>query len=65
MIRSLLEELRRVLDEVKVERGGKFCLLSRKKNPKTGKRRNLGCFDTEKQRDERERQVQFFKRQKG
>jgi hypothetical protein len=28
--------------------GGKYRLYSRKKNPKTGERRNLGTFDTRK-----------------
>ncbi len=41
---------------------GEFRLYSRKKNPKTGKRRNLGTFRTRKQAEARERAVQFFKR---
>lgn len=43
-------------------RTGKFRLYSRKKNPKTGKRRNLGTFDTRAQAEKHERAVQFFKR---
>jgi hypothetical protein len=43
-------------------RSGKFRLYSRKKNPKTGKRRNLGTFDTRAQAEKHERAVQFFKR---
>lgn len=42
---------------------GKFRLYSRKKNPKTGKRRNLGTFATRKAAEKHERAVQFFKRQ--
>jgi hypothetical protein len=41
---------------------GKFRLYSRKKNPKTGKRRNLGTFSTRKAAEKHERAVQFFKR---
>jgi hypothetical protein len=41
---------------------GKFRLYSRKKNPKTGRRRNLGTFSTRKAAEKHERAVQFFKR---
>ncbi len=41
---------------------GRYRLYSRKKNPKTGKRRNLGTFDTREQALRHERAVQFFKR---
>ena len=41
---------------------GKYRLYSRKKNPKTGKRRNLGTFPTRKAAEKHERSVQFFKR---
>jgi hypothetical protein len=41
---------------------GKFRLYSRKKNPKTGKRRNLGTFATKAQAQKHERAVQYFKR---
>ncbi len=41
---------------------GKYRLYSRKKNAKTGKRRNLGTFPTRAQALEHERAVQFFKR---
>ncbi len=43
-------------------RSGKFRLYSRKKNPKTGKRRNLGTFDTRAAAERHERAVQYFKR---
>ena len=33
-------------------------------NPKTGKRRNLGTFDTREQAEKHEREVQYFKRRK-
>lgn len=41
---------------------GKYRLYSRKKNPKTGKRRNLGTFNTRAAAQRHERAVQFFKR---
>jgi hypothetical protein len=41
---------------------GRFRLYSRKKNPKTGKRRNLGTFRTRAAAEKHERAVQFFKR---
>jgi hypothetical protein len=41
---------------------GKYRLYSSKKNPKTGKRRNLGTFATRSAAERHERAVQFFKR---
>ena len=41
---------------------GKYRLYSRKTNPKTGKRRNLGTFDSKTAALKHERAVQFFKR---
>ena len=43
---------------------GGYRLYSRKKNPKTGKRRNLGTFATREQALAHERAVQFFKRRR-
>ena len=43
---------------------GKYRLYSRKKDPRTGKRRNLGTFTTRAAAVQHEREVQFFKRQK-
>jgi len=43
-------------------KGGKYRLYSRKKNPRTGKRRNLGTFPTRAAALKHERAVQFFKR---
>jgi hypothetical protein len=43
-------------------KSGKYRLYSRKKNPNTGKRRNLGTFDTLEQAKKHERAVQYFKR---
>ena len=41
---------------------GAYRLYSRKKNPKTGKRRNLGTFSTREKAQAHERAVQYFKR---
>ena len=41
---------------------GKYRLYSRKKNPRTGKRRNLGTFATRAAAERHEQAVQFFKR---
>jgi hypothetical protein len=41
---------------------GSYRLYSRKKNPKTGKRRNLGTFSSRAAALKHERAVQFFKR---
>ena len=42
-------------------RSGEYRLYSRKKNPKTGRRRNLGTFSTRKAAEAHERAVQYFK----
>jgi len=42
--------------------GGKYRLYSRKINSETGKRRNLGTFDTLEKAKKHEREVQYFKR---
>jgi hypothetical protein len=41
---------------------GQYRLYSRKKDPKTGRRRNLGTFATRAAAERHERAVQFFKR---
>ena len=41
---------------------GKFRLYSLRKDPKTGKRRNLGTFPTRAAAEKHEREVEFFKR---
>ena len=43
-------------------KSGEYRLYSRKKNPRTGKRRNLGTFSSLDAAQEHERAVQFFKR---
>jgi hypothetical protein len=41
---------------------GQYRLYSRKKDPRTGKRRNLGTFSSLAAAERHERAVQFFKR---
>ena len=41
---------------------GEYRLYSRKMNPKTGKRRNLGTFRSRAAAQRHERAVQYFKR---
>jgi hypothetical protein len=41
---------------------GRYRLYSRKKDSRTGKRRNLGTFATRAAAERHERAVQFFKR---
>ena len=41
---------------------GRFRLYSRARDPKTGRRKNLGTFATRAEAEKHERAVQFFKR---
>lgn len=43
-------------------KSGEYRLYSRKKNPRTGKRRNLGTFKSRAAAEKHEKAVQFFKR---
>ena len=43
-------------------KSGQYRLYSKKKNPKTGKRRNLGTFKTRAAAQKHERAVEYFKR---
>ena len=43
-------------------KSGQYRLYSRKKDPKTGKRKNLGTFETREAARKHERGVQYFKR---
>ena len=44
-------------------KSGQYRLYSRKLDPKTGKRRNLGTFETREAAEKHERAVQYFKHQ--
>jgi hypothetical protein len=43
-------------------KSGRYRLYSRKRDPRTGKRRNLGTFSSLAAAKKHERAVQFFKR---
>lgn len=43
-------------------KSGQYRIYSRSINNKTGKRRNLGTFDTREEAMKHEREIQFFKR---
>jgi hypothetical protein len=43
-------------------KSGEYRLYSKKKDAKTGKRRNLGTFKTRAAAEKHEKAVQFFKR---
>jgi hypothetical protein len=42
---------------------GKYRLYSRTKDPKTGRRRNLGTFNSRAAAEKHEKAVQYFKRE--
>jgi len=44
-------------------KSGQYRLYSRKTDPRTGRRRNLGTFTTRAAAEMHEQAVQFFKRQ--
>ncbi|HEX4959813.1 MAG TPA: hypothetical protein VF173_03170 [Thermoanaerobaculia bacterium] len=46
-------------------KSGEYRLYSRKKDAKTGKRKNLGTFPSLEAAQQHEREVQFFKRAGG
>lgn len=52
---------RRDNDMIRKLTSGQYRLYSRKKDPKTGRRRNLGTFTTRKAAEAHERAVQYFK----
>ena len=43
-------------------KSGEYRLYSRKLNPKTGRRRNLGTFSSRRAAEKHEKDVQYFKR---
>ncbi len=46
---------------IKKLKSGAYRLYSRKKNSKTGKRRNLGTFKSKAAAEKHEQEVQYFK----
>ena len=55
---------RRGVKMIRKLKPGKYRLYSEKKDPKTGKRRNLGTFNTREAAKKHEQEVEFFKRKK-
>jgi len=51
-----------VVDMIRKLKSGEYRLYSRKTDPKTGKRRNLGTFTSPEDARKHEREVQYFKR---
>ena len=54
--------LRGETEMIRKLKSGEYRLYSKKKDPKTGKRRNLGTFETRAAAEKHEREVQYFKR---
>ena len=48
---------------IRTLKSGEYRLYPRKKDPKTGKRRNLGTLKIREAAKEHERAVQYFKRE--
>jgi hypothetical protein len=60
---SLARTMKRIhIYMIRKLKSGEYRLYSRKKNPKTGRRRNLGTFSSLEKAKQHERAVQFFKR---
>ena len=57
------EDAKREPAMIRKLKSGEYRLYSRKINPKTGKRRNLGTFPTRDKAEQHERAVQYFKHQ--
>lgn len=55
------DELSEVKPMIRKLKSGEYRLYSRKKNPQTGKRRNLGTFSSREKAQAHERAVQFYK----
>lgn len=60
--RSAAPHLHRRSSMIRKLKSGEYRLYSRKPDPKTGKRRNLGTFRTRAAAQKHERAVQYFKR---
>jgi hypothetical protein len=54
---------RKEVSMIRKLKDGRFRLYSRKQDPKTGRRRNLGTFRSRSAAEKHERAVQYFKRQ--
>jgi len=56
--------IREMVSQKKVKGKIKYCLMSKKKNKKTGKRKNLGCYSKRSGAEKRERQITRIKHMK-
>jgi hypothetical protein len=56
-----LDQKREAVNMIRKLKSGQYRLYSRKKNPKTGRRRNLGTFKSRAAAEKHERAVQYFK----
>ena len=63
MSMAVLNIMSRSVKMIRKLKSGKYRLYSKKKDPKTGKRKNLGTFNTREEAEKHEKQVQYFKRQ--
>jgi hypothetical protein len=61
LLRCLSAYSFREVSMIRKLKSGEYRLYSRKKNPKTGKRRNLGTFKSRSAAEKHERAVQYFK----
>ena len=61
-VRSATHPLHPLSLMIRKLKSGEYRLYSRKKDPKTGKRRNLGTFKSREAAQQHERAVQYFKR---
>jgi hypothetical protein len=59
---AIVESFERSVGMIRKLRSGEYRLYSRKLDPKTHKRRNLGTFGSRAAAEKHEREVQFFKR---
>lgn len=53
---------RRIREMIRKLKSGEYRIYSRKVDPKTGKRRNLGTFQSKEAAQKHEREIQYFKR---
>lgn len=47
---------------IRMLKSGEYRIYAREKNPRTGRRRNLGTFDTREAAKKHEREIQYFRR---
>jgi len=60
----LFSKISRSVKMIRKLKSGQYRLYSKKKDPKTGKRKNLGTFKSLEAAKKHEQEVEFFKRKK-